>query len=297
LRVSRLGFGAAPLGNEYGGMDDAEAQRAVNLAIDSGINFFDVAPYYGRTLAETRLGAMLKGRRHEVVLATKCARYDLADFDFSAERVTRSIDESLQRLQTDYLDIFHIHDVEFGDKRQVIDEAMSAMRRIQASGKARFIGITGLSLRMLREVSAEAPVDCMLSYCRYNLLNTDAAALDPMGLINASPLHMGLLTVAGPPAWHPATPLIRDTARRIVDYCQGRGVSVTDIALQFALANPAIASTFAGISTTDEVRQNLRAAGSAPDAEILKEVEAIAQPARGHIWRAGRPENYDANME
>jgi L-galactose dehydrogenase len=297
LKVSRLGFGAAPLGNEYGGISNCEVEQAIHLAIDSGINFFDTAPYYGRTLSETRLGEALKGRRHEVVLATKCARYDLAGFDFSADRVTRSVDESLKRLQTDYLDIFHIHDVEFGDKRQIIDETMPAMRRIQASGKARFIGITGLSLRMLREISAEAPVDCMLTYCRYNLLNTDAATMDPIGLINASPLHMGLLTPAGPPAWHPAMPIVRETARKIVDFCQERGVSVTDLALQFTLSNSNIATTFTGISTSDEVRRNLKAIEGTPDPEILREIEVIAQPARGRIWRAGRPENYDPNME
>ena len=297
LQVSRLGFGAAPLGNEYGGMENGEAKRAIDLAIDSGINFFDVAPYYGRTLAETRLGEMLKGRRHEVVLATKCARYELAEFDFSAGRVTRSADESLRRLQTDYLDILHVHDVEFGDKRQIIDETIPALRRVQEAGKARFIGITGLSLRMLRQVAAEAPVDCMLAYCRYNLLNTDAAAMNPEGLLNASPLHMGLLTPAGPPPWHPAMPIVRETAGRIVDFCQSRGVSVTDTALQFALSNPALVSTFTGMSTTAEVRQNLKAMEGTADPEILREIEILAAPARGRIWKAGRPENYDSNME
>lgn len=297
LQVSRLGFGAAPLGNEYGGMENGEAKRAIDLAIDSGINFFDVAPYYGRTLAETRLGEMLKGRRHEVVLATKCARYELAEFDFSAGRVTRSADESLRRLQTDYLDILHVHDVEFGEKRQIIDETIPALRRVQEAGKARFIGITGLSLRMLRQVAAEAPVDCMLAYCRYNLLNTDAAAMNPEGLLNASPLHMGLLTPAGPPPWHPAMPIVRETAGRIVDFCQSRGVSVTDTALQFALSNPALVSTFTGMSTTAEVRQNLKAMEGTADPEILREIEILAAPARGRIWKAGRPENYDSNME
>ncbi|MEO8130817.1 MAG: aldo/keto reductase [Bryobacteraceae bacterium] len=297
LQVSRLGFGAAPLGNEYGGMESAEAKRAIDLAIDNGINFFDVAAYYGRTLAETRLGEMLKGRRHEVILATKCARYGLAEFDFSAERVTRSADESLQRLQTDYLDILHVHDVEFGDKRQIVDETIPALRRVQQAGKARFIGITGLSLRMLREVAAEAPVDCMLTYCRYNLLNIDATTMDPNGLINASPMHMGLLTPNGPPPWHPATPVVREAARRIVEFCQSQGVSVTDTALQFALSNPKLATTFTGMSTTAEVLQNLKAMEGTADPEILKEIEILAEPARGRIWKAGRPENYDPNME
>jgi aryl-alcohol dehydrogenase-like predicted oxidoreductase len=82
-----------------------------------------------------------------------------------------------------------------------------------------------------------------------------------------------------------------------VDFCQERGVSVTDLALQFTLSNSNIATTFTGISTSDEVRRNLKAIEGTPDPEILREIEVIAQPARGRIWRAGRPENYDPNME
>ena len=118
LRVSVLGFGAAPLGNEYHAIDPAAAQRAVEVAIDRGINYFDVAPYYGRTLAEERLGAYLEGQRDQVVLATKVGRFDkdLPDgFDFSAERTVRSVEESLRRLRTDVIDVIKVHDVEFGD--------------------------------------------------------------------------------------------------------------------------------------------------------------------------------------
>ena len=137
LLVSELGFGAATLGDEYGKADPAEMERAVHFAIDNGINFFDVAPYYGRTLAETRLGDALQGRRDKVILATKCARYDIDGFDFSAAGVRRSIDESLKRLQTDYVDILHIHDVEFGCQTQLVEETIPALRGIQSRGKAR----------------------------------------------------------------------------------------------------------------------------------------------------------------
>src|SRR5580700_5395102 len=113
LRVSKLGFGASPLGNEFGETDPAEGERAVHCAVDLGINYFDVAPYYGRTLAETWLGAALAGRRDKVVLSTKCGRYDVNQFDFSAARIRASIDESLRRLRTDYLDILLAHDIEF----------------------------------------------------------------------------------------------------------------------------------------------------------------------------------------
>ena len=80
LEVSILGFGASPLGEEFGRIDASEGERAVHAAIDAGVNFFDTSPYYGRTLSETRLGQALKGRRDKVVLATKCGRYDVEEF-------------------------------------------------------------------------------------------------------------------------------------------------------------------------------------------------------------------------
>src|SRR5580704_11348691 len=105
LIVSEIGFGASPLGNEFRKTDPAEGVRAVHAAIDQGINFFDVSPYYGRTLAEERLGIALEGKREQVILATKCGRYDAARFDFSPARLRASIDESLCRLRTDYVDL------------------------------------------------------------------------------------------------------------------------------------------------------------------------------------------------
>jgi aryl-alcohol dehydrogenase-like predicted oxidoreductase len=153
LRVSVVGFGASPLGNEFGASDPAESCRAVSAAIDAGINYFDVAPYYGRTLAETRLGECLAGRRHEVVLATKAGRYDKAlpeGFDFSAERIARSIDESLRRLRTDYIDVYQLHDIEFAHRAQILGETLPAMQRLKEAGKIRWIGITGYPPRAAR---------------------------------------------------------------------------------------------------------------------------------------------------
>lgn len=303
LTVSRLGFGAATLGDEYGATDPQESARAVRHAVEQGMNLIDTAPYYGRTLSETRLGEALKGIRPKVILATKCARYDKAGFDFSAARVTSSIDESLARLQTDYVDIFHIHDVEFGDKRQIIEETLPALRRIQQAGKARFIGITGLAVEMLRDIADAFPVDCMLSYCRYNLMNTDMdTVLAPLcsargiGLMNASPLHMGFLTAAGPPSWHPILQDMRPVGQRLVEICRKHGRDISQVALRFAFDHPGLASTFVGIKTRAEVDANLAAIESPLDPGLLQELEAAAQPARGRMWPSGRPENYDSMM-
>ncbi len=299
LNVSRLGFGAATLGDEYGAADPREAERAVHYAIERGMTFFDVAPYYGRTLAETRLGDALQGRREKVILATKCARFDVAGFDFSATAVYRMAEESLRRLRTDYLDILHVHDIEFGHKQQVIEETVPALRELQKSGKVRFIGVTGLALKMLREVAEATDVDCVLSYCRYTLLNRDLdSELTPfvrdrgMGLINASPLAMRLLTEAGPMASHPAPEIVKDTARRVIALCAERGFHAPDVALQFSIAHPYVSSTFVGISTVAEVESNLRALEQPLDPDLMAEIELLTKPIHHTAWITGFAENH-----
>lgn len=300
LEVSKLGFGGSPLGNEFGETDPAECERAVHCAIDLGINYFDVAPYYGRTLAEARLGAALEGRRDKVVLATKCGRYDVNGFDFSAARIRQSIDESLRRLRTDYLDVFLAHDIEFVSETQIVEEAIPTMRALQRNGKARFIGITGLQLNLLRRVAEAVPVDVVLSYCRYNLLIADLDHLltpfvkeHGIGLINASPLHMGILTAAGPPSWHPAPAEVKGAGRAIVELCEQRGVRASDLALQFSFAHPYVATTLAGMPTVEQVRQNVAAATCAVDEALLAEVRNLVAPYKDRSWPTGLPENYD----
>jgi L-galactose dehydrogenase len=294
LRVSRLGFGGSPLGNEFGETNPAEGERAVHCAIDLGVNYFDVAPYYGRGLAETRLGAALAGRRNKAVLATKCGRYDVESFDFTAARIRLSIDESLKRLRTDYLDVFLAHDIEFVSAAQIIEEAIPTMRAIQQQGKARAIGITGLQLKMLRRVADAVPVDVILSYCRYNLLNTEMdeiltpfAKRHDIGLINASPLLMGVLTEAGPPSWHPASAELKNTGRVVAERCRKMSVDVAELALQFSIQHRYVATTLAGMATVKQVRENVAAANSAD------EIDRIVRLPGSGIWSTGRPENND----
>ncbi|MBV8071845.1 MAG: aldo/keto reductase [Acidobacteriaceae bacterium] len=298
LSVSVIGFGAAPLGNEYGDLDPRDGQRAVHTAIEEGINFFDTSPYYGRTLSEERLGEALLGRRERVVLSTKCGRYDRAKFDFSAARVTASLDESLARLRTDYVDILLAHDIEFGSVEQVLHETIPAMRKLQKQGKARWIGISGLPIRLLATVAVAGQVDVVLSYCHYNLMIRDLNELlvpslekNQIGLINASPLHMGMLTHAGPPPWHPAAPEIKEAARRVVSLCAERGLNPAVLGLNFALQNKYISSTLVGISHPAQVKENLEALTFKADPELLDAIEETIAPVKGRSWPSGRPEN------
>lgn len=300
ISLSVVGFGASPLGDVFRITDPKEGEKAVHLAIDQGINFFDVSPYYGQTLAEQRLGNALAGKRDKVVLATKCGRYGVDEFNFSARRIEASIDESLTRLRTDYVDLLQAHDVEFGDTRQIIEETVPALRRIQQAGKARWVGITGYPLTMLSAIAQAVPVDVVLSYCRYNLMITDMdILLTPfvrergIGLINASPLHMGLLTDHGPPPWHPAPQFVKETGAQIVRVCRKYGADPSVVALRFCLDHPYAASTLVGMSDVKQVEDNLRALNTAVDPALTEEIQQIVKPVKDVVWPSGRPENAD----
>jgi L-galactose dehydrogenase len=299
LQVSVVSFGASPLGNVFQQTDPAEGVAAVRYAVERGINFFDVSPYYGLTVAETRLGEALQGHRQQVVLATKCGRYGADEFDFSAERITTEFENSLRRLRTDHVDLLQAHDVEFANVEQIVRETLPAMRRLQQQGKARYIGITGYSLKNLVEIARRAEVDTILTYCRSNLMISDIddllvpfAQQHGIGILNASVLHMGILTQSGAPDWHPAPPEIHAAGRRIVELCAAHGVDPTQLAIRFSLDYPGVATTLIGMSTRKHVEDNLRALQLRIDPALLTEIQHIVKPVYNYIWPSGRAENH-----
>jgi L-galactose dehydrogenase len=213
LKVSILGYGGSSLGSVFREVDEAEGIRTVHVGVEHGINLIDTAPFYGLTKAETVLGKALREiPREKYILATKVGRYGYkdADFDFSAARVTRSVDESLARLGVDHVDFIQVHDMEFGSIEQIVTETIPALRRVQAAGKARFVGITCLPLRLFRSVMERVDVDQIQSYCHYCLNDTSLESLLPylgekgVGIFNSAPMAMRLLSADGPPTWHPA---------------------------------------------------------------------------------------------
>ncbi len=300
LETSILGFGASPLGEEFGPIDAAEGEWAVHSAIDQGINFFDTAPFYGRTLSETRLGQALLGKRDRVILATKCCRDDLGGFDFSAKRVTESLEESLRRLKTDRIDLFQIHDLEFGDRRQILGEALPAARRAQQAGKVRWIGITGLQLELLEDVARQFEVDTILSYARYNLVITDLdermgpfAEERGIGLINASPLLLGALTHHPPPSWHPADPRVLEACAKAAAACEAAGVELPRLALRFCLDHPYVSTTLVGMHSRAQLKMNLAALDFEIDPALVRKLRSLLDPVKDRIWATGRSENHD----
>ena len=183
LNVSVLSFGASSLGSVFHPTDDEEAVRTVHTALDLGINFIDVSPYYGATKAETVLGRALREiRRDRYYLATKVGQYGEGQFDFSAARVRRSLDESCARLGVDYIDLLQCHDIEFADLDQIVEETLPALVQLRAAGRIGHIGITGLPLKVFpATIDRVAPgvVETILSFCRYELNDTALESLLP----------------------------------------------------------------------------------------------------------------------
>ncbi len=291
LEVSALGFGASPLGGVFGAIDEQEGMRAVHTAIDLGINYFDVAPYYGEIRAEAVLGRALSTvPRESYYLATKVGRLGPGRFDYSAAQTLASIDDSLSRLGVDYVDIIQCHDIEFTTPRQILEETLPALRRSCQVGKARLVGITGLPLTNFPAILDHAALDTILSFCHYSLNDTALTGLIPylqtkgVGIISASPLSMGLLTNAGPPDWHPASPAVKAACARAAAHCRENGADIARLAIRFSLSNPAIATTLVGMASPDRVRRNVGYLGTLPDPALLSEVQAILEPVHDETW-------------
>lgn len=303
LSVSILSFGASSLGGVFRATDDAESIRTVHTALDSGINFIDVSPYYGATRAETVLGRALQGvARDRYILASKVGQYGNDEFDFSATRVTRSLDESCARLGVDYIDLLQCHDIEFASLDQIVDETIPALLSLKRAGRIGHIGITGLPLKIFPAVLDRLPpgdVETILSFCHYELNDTSLEGFLPyfsakgIGVINASPTGMGLLTPRGLPSWHPAPPALVAGARRAIDYCESVGADIVKLAIQFAVAHPGIATTLVSSANPENIRRNATYVSEPMDQELLARVLEILRPIHNHNFTRGRPENHD----
>jgi L-galactose dehydrogenase len=303
LNVSILSYGASSLGSVFRQTDDKEGIRSVHTALDLGINFIDVSPYYGATKAETVLGRALRGvSRDRYILATKVGQYGEGQFDFSASRVTRSLDESCARLGVEYIDLLQCHDIEFADLDQIVNETLPALVRLREAGRIGHVGLTGLPLKVFPAVIDRVGpkvVDTILSFCRYELNDSSLESLLPycrqrgVGVINASPTGMGLLTERGVPSWHPAPTAMVEVSRKAVEFCRSVGADIVKLAIQFAISHPGIATTLVGTASPENIRKNVAYAEEAVDFELIGRVLEILRPIHNHNFTRGRPENRD----
>jgi len=297
LDVSVLGFGASSLGSVFRNTDEAESIKTVQAAIDAGINYIDVSPYYGATKAEAVLGRALKDiPRDKYLLSTKAGRYGEDTFDFSSERIFASVDESLARLGVDEIDILYLHDIEFVPADIILEQAIPALQRLKDDGKIRFAGISGLPLALFEAFIPRVRVDCILSYCHYALNDTSLLGLLPLleeggvGLANASPLSMGLLSTRGTPDWHPAGQDIKAACLKAAQHCADRGADIAKLAVQFSTANERIPTTLVSTANPANIANNAAWTEEQIDEQLLAEVLAILAPVRDRTWPSGRAE-------
>jgi D-threo-aldose 1-dehydrogenase len=296
--LTRIGFGAAAIGNLYTAVSPETAQAAVAAAWEGGIRYFDTAPHYGLGVSEQRLGeALAPYPRNEYVLSSKVGRLlrpsetgaqdegfevrsDLERvWDFSRDGVLRSIEGSLARLGTDRLDIVYLHDPD-DHWQAAVEQAAPALAELRDQGVIGAFGAGMNQSAMLTRFVRETSVDLVLVAGRLTLLDPSAsvdllpAARDRnVTIVAAGVFNSGLLALPRPPedakydyAQAPAEILTR--ANAIADVCEGHGVTLPEAAIAYPLRFPEVSCVLLGMRDPAEVAQNLGAADTAVPAEL-----------------------------
>jgi aryl-alcohol dehydrogenase-like predicted oxidoreductase len=288
-------------------IDEADGIRAVHAALDAGINYIDVAPAYGGTVAETVLGKALKGiSRDRYYLSTKAGKYTAPgaygadELNYSETRIRAGLEESMQRLGVDYIDIIHLHDFEyqgFSKTDSAFAEGFPTLVKLKQEGRIGAVSAGIYPLDLWQRVIAEAPVDAILTHNHYCLNDTRGLELVPacgaknIGMINASPFASGLLT-GGPIAdWHPADAAVRAIFAEAARFCEQQGSSLAKIAFQFSCQDSPFHTTMFSSARTSSVARNLEWFNEPLDRNLLAEVLRIIAPVIDKQW------NYDAGVD
>ncbi|CAG0884879.1 unnamed protein product [Cyprideis torosa] len=296
MYFSKLGFGGAVAGGIYGDFETEEIVETIVDAVRQGINWIDTAAFYGWGRSEEIIGLALKRMpRQAYYISTKCCRYGrLSDkksiFNFSYERVMKSIDESLEKLGIAYVDLYVIHDIEFAPSLDIVTRgALRAIKDVQKAGKTKLVGVSALPVRILaemvqRSIAAGMKIDFVLSYTRNVLFDTTLQeylpAFEKQGVIvlNASPLANGLLTSGvNIQEWHCANlvPGLKKAAEEADAYCQSKGIDISRLAISFCVSTPGIPSHLNGIHSKEALQKNLDAVLnplSAEEKEVLQHI-------------------------
>ena len=295
--VSALSFGASSLGSVFRSTREEEALEAVYTAIEGGMNFIDVSPYYGHYKAETVLGKALKNvPRDKYYLSTKVGRYGkdgVNTWDYSAKRAQESVYESMERLGIDHIDLINVHDVEFADLNQVVNETLPALVELREKGIVSHVGITDLQLENLKWVIEHVPagtVESVLNFCHYCLCDDkmvdflDFFEANNVGVISASPLSMGLLSERGVPDWHPAPKPLVEVCKKAAEHCKAQGYPIEKLAMQYALSNDRIATTLFSSANPANVKKNLEFIEEPIDWNLVQEVQEIIGDQKRVSW-------------
>lgn len=297
MKVSELSFGASSLGSVFHEINEPRAYEAVYAAIDGGMNFIDVSPYYGHYKAETVLGKALRNvERGKYYLSTKVGRYGKDGkntWDYSAKRAKESVYESMERLGIDFIDLINVHDIEFSNLKQVASETLPALVELKKEGVVGHVGITDLqpeNIKWVIEHTPEGMVESIMNFCHFSL--NDDLLLDYLdffesrgiGVINASPLSMGLLSMRGVPDWHPAPKSLVEACAKAALYCAEHNYPIEKLAMQYSVSNPRIATTLFSSANPDNVRKNLKYIEEPIDWNLVEKVKEIIGDQKRVRW-------------
>lgn len=185
----------------------------------------------------------------------------------------------------------------YGNLHQVVNETIPALRKVQHAGKARFVGVTGYPLKIFSYITDRTDVDTILSYNHYSLNDTTLTQLLPflvekgIGIISASPLSQGLLTDQGTPDWHPAPDNVKKVCADVAAYCRSQGVDISQLFMQFAMADPRIATTLVGTANPDNIAMNVRWIEEPVNRALLGKALEMLASIKDQTWVVGKPEN------
>ena len=285
LELTRLSLGTAPLAGLFKSVDISESDQLIHTALDSGMNYFDTAPLYGHGLAEERLGRILGSVTQPFVLQTKVGRVlnwvEKADpvpwfpdadphiqpvFDYSADGIKRSLDDSLKRLGVDHIDIALMHDAE-NHIPQAINIAYPVLADLKRQGIIKAIGIGINFCDVAIEIMKSVDLDIVLLAGRYTLLDQSAQnkllpyALErKVDITIGGVFNSGVLADPKPGAtfeYLPASDEIIAKAQAIGAFLNERGIPMTAAALQFPLRHPAVTSVLTGSRNSKELLANM----------------------------------------
>ena len=282
LEVTCLGMGGAGLGR--GDVTDDEAVEAVHRSIDLGINYLDTAPLYGES--ERRVGlALADGWREKIYLATKTGTHPEWRGDFSGPGTRRSVENSLRLLGTDYLDVCLVHDPDSMDPVVAKGGALDELQRMREEGLIKFIGL-GVRQHEFHKIAIETGVvDVILTYLDYTLLSQTAndwllplAAENDIGIINGSPIAMGLLSGVEPDVsaerMHLGTS-DAEKAHQLWQWAADNDLNLLNLAIQFCFRQPRIAMSLTGSKNVSEVEQNFAAATTSVSEDVWEQLEIL----------------------
>ncbi|MGX9888011.1 aldo/keto reductase [Streptomyces sp. NPDC002276] len=310
VRVSTLGFGAAPIGNLHGPIDDDQARATLDAAWDVGVRYYDTAPHYGLGLSERRLGEALAHRpRTEFTVSTKVGRllephpaptgsdltaggFAVPDTltrrpDYSRDGVLRSLEASLDRLRLDHVDIVYVHDPD-DHLDAALDHALPALAALRDQGVIGAVGVGMNTVAPLLRIVEEGEVDAVMVAGRWTLLDRtarpllDACAGRGVAVVAAAPFNSGLLSRTCPGSdatfdYGPAPEPVLRRARLLAEVSARHGTPLPHAALRFPLRDPAVACVVAGFRTPEEVVSAAQWTAADLTAEAWRDLDAAAE--------------------